>query len=139
MEKDVTRRDKLTITLTDRRPVRIDRADWPILARGADKEFDNQYEFQANHISRWALQVRQHADGRAVVYAVYTHDTSNGDDSRSYRVRGGVLLTPSDDLPAAVRRVGEWARAQEHAYEEDAARWEGVIRDCIADLPAEDI
>lgn len=131
------KQEKLTITLTDHRPIKINKSQWPIIAESADTEFDNQYEFQANRISKWALRVRQHEDGRAIVYAVYSYD-SNWQNSRSYQVRGGALLDSGDDLPAAIRRVGEWASQQEHCGE-DADRWEALIRECIADLPAEEI
>jgi hypothetical protein len=127
----------LTITLTGRRPVKVKKEDWGLLAESDDLEFDNQYEFQANRTSRWALKVRQHDDRRAIVYAVYTYRTAYLDE-RDITIRGGELLPNSDDLPTAIRRVGKWMAAQRHAGE-DAGRWEGLISDCTADLPAEEL
>jgi hypothetical protein len=125
---------KLTITLTGRAPVTIDKEAWPFIATSGDKEFDNQYEFQANRISKWDLDVRQHADGRAIVYARYSY-RSQFQGARDHSVRGGELLPDSSDLPEAIRRVGEWMASQEH-QDEDAKRWESLINECIADLPA---
>ena len=133
MEKN----EQLTVTLTGRRPVKIEKNDWPVLAAATDKEIDNQYEFQANSISKWALRVRQHDDGRAIVYAVYSY-SSVFQGERNYSVRGGEMVGADSDLPAMIRRVGEWAAAQEHSGD-DAARWAALIRECIADLPAEEL
>ena len=127
----------LTITLTDRPPVKIKKEDWPIVAEASDKAWDNQYEFQANCISKWALRVREHGDGRAIVYAIYSYD-SHYRNARTYQVRGGELLTDSSALAEAIRRVGEWASRQEQ-NEGGAGRWQTIINECIADLPAVDI
>lgn len=64
-----------TITLTDRPPVRIGTAHWPIIASasGDDGPTDhNKHEQSIAHgeCRRWILHVRQHADGRTLVYAV---------------------------------------------------------------------
>ncbi len=69
-----------TVTLTHRRPVQIDTADWPCIAHGRGDSFiDNDYELH--------LIVRQHADGRVLVYAIYDASRLCGEDHR-----GGVLL-----------------------------------------------
>lgn len=127
----------LTITLTDRPPVKIKKEEWPIIAESSDKQFDGQSEFQANRTSTWKLKVRQHEDGRALVYGIYSHDT-DWQDEHNYYVRGGELVEQSGDLAAGVRRVGEWMAQQEQA-EDDESRWESIINACIADLPAQDI
>lgn len=127
----------LTITLTDRPPVKIKKDEWPIIAESSDKDFDNEYEFQANRTSKWTLKVRQHEDGRALVYGIYSYDT-NWQNERNYNVRGGELLAKSGDLAVAIRRVGEWMAQQEQS-EGDASRWESLINECIADLPAQEI
>lgn len=122
-----------TITLTNRPPVRIDDEAWPIIAES--KWYEGQYEFQANR-SGW-LKVRQHADGRTLVYGGFD---SNWPNERSRR--GGELLIPPGDGPLtpddgrtidgvalvqAIRRVAETVGAEECAA------------NCIADLPADEI
>jgi len=106
-----------TISLTDRAPVRIDEDLWPVVAQSRD--WDNQHECQANRT--WRCMVRQHADGRSIVYGVYTTQFQGEADSHA-----GYLLGAGEDVPAAIRRVGEEIGAAE-----------SVIRACIADLPAE--
>lgn len=107
-----------TITLTDRPPVRIVEADWPQIARA--KSWDNRYECQANRT--WRLCVRQHDDGRAIVYGSYSSawQGARGADA-------GELLAAGDDIPAAIHRVAADCNC------------EGIVADCIADLPAETI
>lgn len=117
-----------TITLTGRAPVKINDAQWPVLAEaggdayvGTDSAIRTQLR-QRSEIDTYTLKVRQHADGRALVYGVM--DAAYG--STGYR--GGELLTRTDDIATAIRRVGESCKLPEH-----------IIRECIADLPAEEI
>lgn len=88
-----------TITLTDRAPVRIVEAEWPEIASAREDS--------------WSLRVRQHDDGRILVYGV------NGD------VRGGELLPHDAGLVNAITRV--------------AATCGVPAAKCIGDLPAEEI
>jgi hypothetical protein len=53
---------KLTITLTGLQPVTIIEDDWPLIACAEDTRH---------------LTVRQHQDGRAIVYGYYCHDTAS--------------------------------------------------------------
>jgi len=108
-----------TITLTDRAPVRIVEEEWPIIASA--KDWDGEFDFQAPRT--WAMRVRQHADGRAIVYATYATQFRG-----EVEWRGGELLDAGADIAAAIRRVGE-----------DGAMPEHVIRECIADLPAVEV
>ena len=107
-----------TITLTDRRPVKIKDADWDLIAES--RWYDGQIESQANR-SGW-LKVRQHADGRAIVYGSLRSSWQN-----ETCLRGGELLAKGADLAAAINRVAETCNATSCAAE------------CIADLPAEEI
>ena len=119
------------VTLTDRPPVKIVDADWPMLASA--KWHDGKVECEANR-SCW-IKVRQHADGRTLVYGGRESCFLNERD-----LRGGELLTPagegaltpddgrtveSAEIVAAIRRVAATVRAEE------------IAADCIADLPAE--
>ena len=58
----------LTITLTDRPPVKIIDADWPVIAHGSYDRHDGQVESEANRIWSLSIRVRRHADGRLIVY-----------------------------------------------------------------------
>lgn len=119
--------EHLTITLTGRSPVKIRKEDWPVIASGKDRpgSFVNgtprpDYETDSHRIT-----VRQHADGRAVVYAVLDGATAwTGTKS----CRGGLLLPAGADVAAAIERVGS-----------DVGLPDSVIRECVADLPAEEI
>ncbi len=106
-----------TITLTDRAPVRIRDDRWEVIASGL--WFEGQYDFQANR-SDW-LKVRQHADGRTLVYGGYNTKYQGGTS-----LRGGELLAKGADIAAAINRVAETIGAQ-------------CAAECIANLPAEDL
>jgi hypothetical protein len=112
----------LTITLTDAPPVRLDKAAWPLIAQSI--YHDGQIEAQANR--HYRLRVRRHADGRAVVYAIYTTAFSHEADKRA-----GIVVPANGDIAAAIRRVAE------------SMDWEtgpgSLCASCIADLPAADI
>lgn len=110
--------DTLTITLTGRAPVRIRRADWPVIASAA--YHDGADDSEANR--RWRLTVRQHADGRVVVYGVYASSWQGERDCR-----GGELVAPGEDIAEAIYRVADHL----------GFRW--LADDAIADLPAEEI
>lgn len=123
-----------TITLTDRRPVTIRESEWPELASATGDSFRGdvgryQQARARGEIDTYSLRVRQHADGRAIVYGVLDaaiaawRQPAGGEDHR-----GGELLDGGSDLAAALRRVGESCRLPD-----------SVIRDAVADLPAETI
>ena len=130
----------LTITLTGRPPVKIKKEDWPVLASASDKEYDNQYEFQANRTATWKLTVRQHSDGRAIVYGAYNYD-SHFQSERGYEIRGGQLLNSGASIPEAARQVGEdlESRMPDIEYGWSTGYFPRLIEECIADLPAEEI
>lgn len=95
----------LTIRLTGRAPVIINPDGWPVLVQ------------VGTALDRYALTVRRHADGRAIVAveAYTTHGWS-----------GGELLDAGASLPAALARV---CRA--------GGLPEGVLRRALAQLPPE--
>jgi hypothetical protein len=132
---------KRTITLSDRPPVTIDEGQWDVIAVAQDEEHDGQVKCQANRVSNWAIRVRRHADGRAIVSATYSY-SSNWQGARGYSVKHGTLLPKEEATDAAVceeikRVAGRMAEAEHHG--DDAARWKQLADDCIADLPAEEL
>jgi len=101
----------ITIVLTGRRPVKIRDRDWPCIAQAGQT---------------WAewigfLQVRQHADGRTIVYA------------RWHNRHAGDLLGPREDVVAAIKRV----HARIVVDDDYVTIWHDLLDKCIADLPAE--
>jgi hypothetical protein len=130
-----------TITLSNRRPVKIREADWPMLARGAWHDWDNQYEFQANRTWKAFVHVRQHQDGRALVYGGYDYDTAFQNE-QDLAYRAGELLTPdphagvtTQAIVAAIHRVAEDLGARSNQGE----HFRDIADNCIADLPAEEL
>ena len=126
-----------TITLTNRPPVRITEERWPIIAEAVDEQYDNEFRFQANRTSDWWIRVRQHEDGRTLVYAGYDYGT-NWQGERGLRARQGQLMSSatSEDLVEAIRRVCHDISQCEHAAGDDE-RWDTLRNECIASLPAE--
>ncbi len=126
-----TTRKQRTITLTNRRPVKIYEDEWPTVAqangdgfRGPDYSRYDQ-ALQQGEIDEYSVRVRQHADGRAIVYGTYSEGWFSTHKGRG---AAGELLGAGDDLPSAIARVGETLGVPEQ-----------TIADCIADLPAETI
>ncbi len=129
--------ERLTIPLTGRAPVSIVQADWPCIAAAADKEWDNEHECQANRISQWRLTVRQHADGRAIVTARYSY-SSAWQSERNFGHRDGLLVPAGESIPDALHAVVTTISEREHAGE-DSARWESLLAEALAGLPAEEL
>ena len=130
-----------TITLSRRPPVKIYDDEWPLIAHGSGKSRVCYHTPIPDYeVDGYDLRVRQHADGRTIVYGILDAASAwTGSEDR----RGGEILippgegtlTPDDGrvidgaaLVAVIRRVGE-----------DCGLPDSVIRECIADLPAEEI
>jgi|SRR6187399_2657789 len=111
--------ETLTITLTGRAPVKINKDKWPVIA-SASWHDGKEFESQSNRRRR--VTVRQHEDGRAIVYAVFDSNWQGEADIR----RGEMFLEQDDaDIPGAIHRVTEAIGGNEALAEQ-----------CIADLPA---
>lgn len=127
---------KLTITLSDRPPVRINAQDWPSI--GEAGWFNGKVESQANEVA--SIRVRQHADGRTLVYG--TRDRGPGGMPIEYRgVAAGYLLDDGRALPGESKR----GPVESEAIVRAIRRVAGVLDlpmladECIANLPPEEI
>ena len=127
---------KRTITLTDRPPVTVDEAAWPVLAVVTDEDYHGQISCQANRETKWGLRVRQHADGRAIVYATYAH-SSQWAGERDENRKAGVLLPVGSDAAAIVAAVKEVVATMSRGNDDGCDAWDRLADDCIAALPAE--
>ncbi len=113
------------ITLSDVPPVKISNEEWPQIACGDERpgSFVNGTPKPNYETDRFTIRVRQHADGRTIVYGVVDAATAwTGTESW----HGGVLLPQptGQEIVLAIRRLrieGEMP--------------ESVERACIADLP----
>jgi len=119
-----------TITLTHRPPVSIVEDQWLMIATARD--WDGEHEFQANR--KWSVRVREHADGRRLVYGTYDSAFMREPD-----LRGGYLLDPpgagharGDDMAGATVRAIR-------ALVEEIGGADSLASRCIADLPAVDL
>ena len=113
---------KLTVALTDRRPVAVDVDEWPVVAKAT--ACNSHVESQASR--RWMLAVRQcqrDGDDRCLVYGKYDTQFQNESD-----LRGGEIVDSIDDAPEALRRVAEYLDFNHR-----------LADDCIANLPADEI
>lgn len=127
MTTTTTTANKLLITMSERRPLSINVEEWPIIAR-ADWH-DGQVECQANNERH--IRVRQHADGRRIVYGL--QEAGDGGQYAGTRNPEGGFLLPfissgvpdEDETVRAIRRVGGIIGDSELADE------------CISTLPAE--
>ena len=119
-----------TITLTDHRPVTIVEEEWPRIASDTDDSWPleggvdyarHQQASAQGELDEYSLTVRQHADGRVIVYGVFSAATAwTGSEDH----RGGEMGTKENNLAFMIRRVGEYCKLPDR-----------VIRNCIADLP----
>jgi hypothetical protein len=115
---------KIKIAMSERRPLSIVADDWPLIAH-ADRH-DGKVACQANH--EWSIRVREHADGRRIVYGYLR--SGNGGTYAGWRGAEGGFMIPAGDEDGtirAIRRVG--------GIIDD----NGLADECIADLPAETI
>lgn len=128
----------LTITLTGRPPVKINKEDWPMLAAADDNDRHGaQIGNQPNRETTCSIKVRGHKDGRTIVYAIYRYDTRYQEE-KGLHLRGGELLENNKDIPEAIDRIAQLMAARLPS-DDDAAVFLRLAEECIADLPAVEI
>jgi hypothetical protein len=132
MTTTTTETQRIEITMSERRPLKIDPEQWPIVAQA--HRHDGQVECQANTV--WRIYVREHADGRRLVYGWM--DRGPGGKPIGWRgATGGFLVDPDLSVGAVAPNEAETIRA--------IRRIGGIVNDdqladeCIADLPAEEV
>jgi hypothetical protein len=119
--------DQQTVTvikLTDRRPIAVHPNDWDIIASASWR--NTSLACQANYVRY--IAVRQHADGRRLVYGEYKAGPAGG--LPSFRgMYGGYLLEAAQPDRATIEAIRKVAREITHPALGD---------ECIAGLPAEE-
>jgi hypothetical protein len=131
---------KLKITLSEQRPIKISKSDWPLIAR-ADRH-NGRVECQANH--EWTIRVREHADGRRIVYGWII--AGNGGVHAGWReTRAGFVVEPTGQLRdpgnggALVRTPDDDETIRAIRRVAGAIGDDDMGSECIADLPAIEI
>jgi hypothetical protein len=118
----------LKIFLTDTAPVRIETAQWPLIASAEvyeDPIFDDYREY-------YCLRVRRHEDCRAIVYGEHWVL----DKGKSFRAgKGGKLLKTPRSLEEQTAEIAKII----HELGEDLRFPEHLIQECIDALPAVDL
>src|SRR6185437_3517856 len=120
----------IEIVLSRRRPVKIRKDQWPVIARmTGDSYGDVDYsrhaqQYNDGELDLYFLEVRQHRDGRVIVRGIFEASVFRGRED----YKGGALLEEGADIPGAILSVGEECGIPDH-----------FIRRCIEDLPAEDL
>jgi hypothetical protein len=110
--------ENLTISMSGRRPVKIKKDEWDILAEARD--WEGEHEFQA--FRKWYIKVRQKED-KFIVYGGFDTAYRGQED-----IRAGYLVDDFTKLESFIEKVGGEINASD-----------GLIRRAIADLPAEEI
>jgi hypothetical protein len=131
----MTTTKKIKVTLSDASPVSIDPEQWPIIASA--ERHDGKVACQAN--TEWEIKVREHADGRRLVYG--SKVAGNGGQYLGFRQVEAGYLIGKPGLP--------FANESDHQRDEKTIRAirrvAGAIDDddlgveCIGDLPAQEI
>lgn len=122
------------ITLTNQRPVKIREDEWPAIAEASGDSFKGdvgRYEeaIHQGECDKYTLKVRQHKDGRCIVYGVTLGaipEWKQPAGGKSYR--GGELLEKGEDVIEAILRVGK-----------DCRIVDSVIQECIGNMPPEEL
>ena len=116
-----------TITLTDRPPVTITEAAWPEIASASGDNYGGNEVISKEQADTWQIRVRQHADGRTIVYGTYREGWSS---KHSGPTAAGELLSAPyvNTIVASIRTVAETLDLP--------AR---TVAACIAGLPPEEL
>jgi hypothetical protein len=128
-----TQPKQCTITLTGRRPVIINEDEWPVIARASGDNWAGQdparwqQAADRHEMDEYWLRVRQHADGRVIVYGAYTEAVFVATDHKGLD-HAGYVFTPGGtrSIEYMIQSTGS-----------DLGVPDQLVADCIADLPAE--
>ena len=124
---------KILIILSNRAPVRVCHDEWPIIAHATETR--QERDGDPGTIARYKLYVRQHSDGRAIVYGSYALSSA----SRWARHYDAGLLSRSEEIPATIEAVATDLERLSDADPWDHQVFPGLARRCIASLPPVDL
>ena len=120
------------IHLTNRRPVSIVDAEWPLLVNVGYDEHRGGQVYDATREAHGFLRIREHADGRAIVYA-RRWNCSAVQGEQEWNDYAGELTTSPVDIEA-IKRVHGGMTLHGDDYLDV---WDGLIDRAISSLPPE--
>ena len=135
-------RKQRTITLTGQRPVKIYEDEWPLVASCSWGDNDRpDYEPEANRRADATLRVRQHADGRTLVYGTYHYTTLFQGEDDAHAAAGSLVSIADGDgaIITAIRDTAERLSSYDSLPDDWQPDWPLLADECIADLPAEQL
>lgn len=137
-----TEKKKIAVTMSERAPLKLDPELWPKVAEA--ETHDGKVQVQAN--TEWYIRVREHADGRRVVYGA--KQAGNGGQYAGFRgAHGGYLVEAVRDesRPREIDGMIGYTHPDDDGTVRAIRRVAGIIGDdglgdeCIADLPAQEL
>jgi hypothetical protein len=125
--------DSGVIVLSGGAPVQISQAEWPLIAEAKtplvyDPFNPNEWAVGTQPYGYERLAVRQHHDGKAVVFGLLRYKEAWASQFNIFNPRGGEVVSAGTDLAAALKRVGGALGLQGE-----------TIRACVNALPAQDL
>lgn len=131
--------EKITISMTNTAPVRIDPELWPIVAEGSSRAWEGEHDFQANRKWSVRIEVRQHADGRRILAGRYQFVT-NWQAEAGVKIHAGYVLSADADIVEWINAVGEGLASCAAEEESEGFRiLRDSVRECIESLPPIDM
>ncbi len=124
----------LKINMTDHRPVIIDKSEWPVVASAhgdscAAKDYSRQQQAKAQgELDEYHLVVRQHFDHEFPMFLVYGIFGAAKAWTGNEHAAAGELIKNENELPSAIRRIGERCKLPE-----------SIICECVNDLEPEEM
>jgi hypothetical protein len=116
---------EITIKMSETAPVRIDTRDWPLIAQ--IDAHDGALKCQA--ATEWTMCVREHADGRRLVYG--WQEAGNGGQYAGFEPTLAGFLVDALGAHCAERETVRAIRRVAGILKRDS-----LARDCIIALPA---
>ena len=132
----MSKKKEVTIRLTGRPPVTVSKEQWPLIAT-AEKEWHNGPEYDSDQSSYWWMRVRQHDNGRAVVYAGYRYETRVQGEKDIEHYRG--VMVPEGSIEAICAAVAVVASQISELPADgcDDEKWPALAEECLQDMPPE--
>lgn len=140
---DTTTEKRLVVHMTGRRPISIVRDDWPLIAWGVEEEYNGQVRDESHETGDASIRVRQHSDGRLLVYGAFAYVCGHP-NSPSHDASAGAIYPAGSDIAEAIDEIVETmhaklAKQSRGQYVPCETLIDRAAQGCLADLEPEAI